>query len=295
MAALAKKRFGQHFLRDTGVLNRIVRLIRPMPEDVIIEIGAGEGALSSRLAPVASKLLALEVDADCLPVLERSLSSCQGARVVHGDVLALDLAELARDHLQPHNRLRVVGTLPYNIATPIIQKLLRAAFPVLDMIFMVQLEVAKRLVAEPGSRDFGLLTVLCQHLAEIQMAFKVSPACFVPKPKVMSAVVRLVPLRERGRSTEFEAAFIELAKAAFSHRRKTLANSLGLHPALEAESAGLLAAAGIDGSRRPEAISVKEYEHMASTRLLLNKVKPAYYGNPETADDCAAPAHEKSN
>lgn len=269
MRTVAKKRFGQHFLRDTGVLDRISRLIQPRSEDVVIEIGAGDGALSVRLAPLVAQLLAVEVDVDCLPSLETLLSPFPTANIIQGDILELNLDELAAKHLGAGNRLRAVGNLPYNIATSIIQRLLRSPLPFTDMIFMVQLEVAERIIALPGSRQFGLLSIQCQHLAQVHIAFKVSPACFVPRPKVMSAVVTLHPLLPKHSNTVLEACFIELVKAAFSHRRKTLANSLRRHPVLGTHSGALLSEAGIDGSRRPEDLSVKEYEHLALTRMQL--------------------------
>lgn len=264
MRITAKKRFGQHFLRDRGVLDRLVRLVAPMPEDVILEIGAGDGALSTRLAAAARKLLAVELDIECLPVLERSLASFPSACIVAGDILTLDMQELLCDQVRPELRLRVAGNLPYNIATAIIQRLLRLPLPFADMIFMVQLEVAERITARPASRQYGLLSIICQHLAEARIAFKVSPACFVPRPNVMSAVLELHPLKTR-RDPEIEDCFVEIARAAFTHRRKTLANSLRRHGDLGPGSASLLAEAGIDGSRRPEDLAVKEYEHLAAT------------------------------
>jgi len=268
MRILAKKRFGQHFLRDTGILDRISRLVQPGSEDVVLEIGAGNGALSVRLAPAVARLLAVELDFDCLPALETSLAPFPTAQVIQGDILELDLEELIGRYLQAGNRLRVVGNLPYNIATPIIQRFLHSSLPIADMVFMLQLEVAERIIASPGSRQFGILSIQCQHLAEARIAFKVAPACFVPRPKVMSAVVTLRPL-PKPTNPALEACFVELVKAAFSHRRKTLANSLRRNPVLGAHSSALLVEAGIDGSRRPEDLSVKEYEHLALVRLRL--------------------------
>jgi 16S rRNA (adenine1518-N6/adenine1519-N6)-dimethyltransferase len=268
MRTLAKRRFGQHFLRDTGVLDRIVRLVQPMPEDILIEIGAGDGALSAKLAPAVGRLLAVEIDMDCVRPLKAALSLFPSAHVIQGDILELNLEELVREHLRPGSRLRAVGNLPYNIATPTIQKLLQLSLPITDMVLMVQLEVAERITASPGSRRFGLLSIQCQHLSRVWMAFKVSPACFVPRPKVTSAVITIRPLSKSG-NADFEACLLKLAKAAFSHRRKTLANSLRLDPVLGTEASALLAEAGIDGSRRPEDLSVKEYEHLADTQLRL--------------------------
>ncbi len=266
MNPAAKKRFGQHFLRDRGVIDRIVRLVRPAPHDTIVEVGAGEGALSIGLAASVSKLLAIELDSECLPVLRASLSRFAAAQVVCGDILRLELEELVRPHLVPGSRLRIVGNLPYNIGTRIIELLLESQLPIADMTFMVQLEVAERIIASQGNRRFGLLSILCQHRADVRMAFKVPPACFFPRPKVISALVVLQPTKARS-SPEFEAVFAEIAKAAFTHRRKTLANSLRLDPGMGAYSGALLAEAGIDGARRPEDLSVAEYERLAQARL----------------------------
>ncbi|HYK91134.1 MAG TPA: 16S rRNA (adenine(1518)-N(6)/adenine(1519)-N(6))-dimethyltransferase RsmA [Acidobacteriota bacterium] len=266
MQTTAKKRFGQHFLRDTGVLERICRLIHALPDEVIIEIGAGDGALSTRLAPRAHRLLAIEVDPDCLPSLERALSPFPSACIIPGDIMAMDIDTLAGEDLSAGRRLRAVGNLPYNIATAIIQRLLGSQLPFADMVFMVQLEVAERITARPGTRQYGLLSILCQHRAGVHIAFKVSPSCFVPRPKVVSAIIRLLPSPGL-RKPEVESCFVETAKAAFAHRRKTLANSLRRHPGFWTKTAELLERAGIDGSRRPEDLTVQEYERLALTRL----------------------------
>jgi 16S rRNA (adenine1518-N6/adenine1519-N6)-dimethyltransferase len=259
-----KKRFGQHFLRDIGAIDRIVRWIQPAPYDVFLEIGAGDGALSCRLGAQVARLLAVEIDFERVHPLEEMLRPWDSAIVIPGDFLQMDLSELVAQHLQPDQQLRIAGNLPYNIATAIIEKLLHDhRSPILDMFFMVQLEVAQRITASPGSRQYGFLSVNCQHYADVQMGFKVSPACFVPRPKVTSAVVAIRPKR-----MQFEAAleshFDSIAKAAFSYRRKTLANALARHPVLGGVSLPLLIRAGIDGSRRAEDLSVLEYECLAS-------------------------------
>jgi len=262
-APSAKKRFGQHFLRDTGVIDRIVRWIQPASDDVFLEIGAGDGSLSSRLAPSVSRYLALEIDTECIPQLEQTLKPFPSAVILPGDFLQLDLADLFARFLAPGQTIRIAGNLPYNIATVIIEKLLHPNYPIRDMYFMVQLEVAQRITAHPSSKEYGYLTVYCQHHAEVQLGFKVSPACFVPRPKVSSS---MVALRPRLRQTEpgFESKFEEVAKAAFGHRRKTLSNSLSKHPVLGKVSHSLLVRAGIDGSRRAEELTVFEFEHLAS-------------------------------
>ncbi len=257
-----KKRFGQHFLRDTGVLERIVRWIQPDPNDLFLEIGAGDGALSTRLAERVAHLLAIEVDLDRIPYLENALALFKSAAIISGDVLRLDLIGLVGRYLQPGQKLRVAGNLPFNIATAIIDKLLHSGLPIEDMFFMVQLEVAQRITAGPGSRQYGFLSVNCQHRANVQIGFTISPACFVPRPKVNSAMLSLRPKLDL-QNPAFDSDFEALGKAAFSYRRKTLENSLNKHPVFGAISHALLSRAGIDGARRAEELSVQEYEYLA--------------------------------
>jgi len=268
----AKKRFGQHFLRDTGVIERIVRWIQPAPGDIFLEIGAGDGSLSRHLAPRVARYLAVEIDSDCIPQLEGTLRPFQSAAVIAGDFLQMDLSDLAAQRLSPGQRLRVAGNLPYNIATAIIEKLLHHSSYVVDMFFMVQLEVAQRIGATPGSRQYGYLSVHCQHHATVQVGFKVSPACFVPRPKVWSSMISLT-LKRPELDQVCEPDFEAIAKAAFSYRRKTLTNSLVRHPVFGKVAPSLLDLAGIDGSRRAEELSVLQYELLA--RLYHNEFSNA--------------------
>jgi 16S rRNA (adenine1518-N6/adenine1519-N6)-dimethyltransferase len=256
-----KKRFGQHFLRDTGVLERIVRWIQPASDDLFFDIGAGDGALSGRLAERVDRLLAIEIDVDCIPSLEKALQHIESATIIAGDILKLDLAELVSRFRKPGQKIRIAGNLPYNIATAIIEKLLHSELPIVDLFFMVQREVAQRITASPGSRQYGYFSVDCQHCSAVQMGFSVSPACFVPRPKVGSAMISLRP-KSGPKDLVFESEFEDICKAAFSYRRKTLENSLCRHPILGAFSHDLLNQAGINGSRRAEELSVGEYEHL---------------------------------
>jgi 16S rRNA (adenine1518-N6/adenine1519-N6)-dimethyltransferase len=203
------------------------------------------------------------MDIDCIPALENSLSSHESAVIVEADFFELDLAGLFSKYAEAGQKLRVAGNLPYNAGTAIIDTLLHASLPIQDMHFMLQLEVAQRIAALPGSRDYGFLSVNCQHRCEVQIGFKVPPACFVPRPKVMSATISLRPKNVESGNAEFERHFEEIAKAAFSYRRKTLANSLSKHPVYGVSSEKLLEMAGIDGSRRAEALSVSEFERLA--------------------------------
>lgn len=243
-------------------MNRIVALISPTRNDLMIEIGGGEGALSTRLAPEVLRLVVMEIDQDLIPALIRTLAPYPYAEVLGQDALHADLAAITSPYLSPGVRLRIVGNLPYNIGTAIIEKLLLQGLPIEDMVFMLQLETAERINAAPGSKDYGFFSVFCQHFCETRLGLKVSPACFVPRPKVQSAMITLRP-RNGSRTPDSESYFLRITKAAFAYRRKKLANSLGQDPELEPLAEAILNLAGIDGRRRAEDLSVGEYEHLA--------------------------------
>jgi 16S rRNA (adenine1518-N6/adenine1519-N6)-dimethyltransferase len=264
MNPATKKRYGQHFLRDTGIINRIAALIGPAPGDLVLEVGGGDGALSTRIAPHVAKLMVLEIDRDLEFGLREALSPYPKAELVMADVLQADLTTLMAPHLGSCARLRIVGNLPYNIGTAIIERLLTSALPIEDMIFMLQLEAAERIGASPGSRDYGYFTVFCSHFCDIKLEFKVSPACFVPRPKVESAMITLRP-RRREPDPERDQRFVDIAKAAFAYRRKKLANALKRNPLIGALAEELLHSAGIDGSRRAEDLRLSEYEALADS------------------------------
>jgi len=264
MDFVPKKRYGQHFLRDTGIMGRIVDLIRPEADDLMVEIGGGNGNLSIRLAPKVLRLFVFEIDLNLIPALRKALLPFPNAEVIPADILATDVEALATPWLGPGIGLRLAGNLPYNIGTAIIERILSSTAPVEDMTFMLQLETAERICAAPGSKSYGYFSVLCQHLCEVRMGFKVSPACFVPRPKVFSALISLRPriLRNTG---GYEDDFQMIVKAAFSHRRKTIANSLKRHGDLKSQTDDLLLRAEVDGTRRAEELTVAEYEHLART------------------------------
>lgn len=259
---MPKRHLGQHFLKDTGALERLVRLIQPSLSDVIIEVGAGHGSLSEKLAQKVAHLIAVEIDPDCIAPLEAVLGPSPNVTIVLGDILELDLKALVVTHLKSEQRLRVVGNLPYNLGTAIIERLLQLQVPVDEMVFLLQLEVAERITASPGTHTYGFFTVYCRHCCEPRMGFRIGPACFVPRPKVVSAAVTLKPRPVRW-DRDLEESFEELVKAAFAHRRKTLTNSFRYHARIRALSDELLRQAGIDGSIRPERVTVDEYERLA--------------------------------
>ena len=241
-----RKRFGQHFLHDPGVLKRLIAAIAPAQGDIIVEIGPGEGALTRPLLAGVPHLTAIEIDRDLAARLAGEFASGR-LSVICADALEFDFSSLAPG-------LRIVGNLPYNISTPILFHLARYAARVRDMHFMLQREVVQRMVAEHSTPDYGRLSVMLQTRFRMHRLFNVSPGAFRPPPKVDSAVVRLVPLG--GKMECDEKQFEQIVRQAFSARRKTLRNALGLEPA-DCE------ALGIDARARPENLSPADYVRIA--------------------------------
>ena len=237
-----RKRFGQHFLHDPGVLKRIVEAVTPARGDHVVEIGPGEGALTRPLLERLDRLTVIEIDRDLAASLAQEFSP-QKLTVVVADVLDFDFSSLP-------GGLRVVGNLPYNISTPILFRLARYAGQVRDLHFMLQKEVVDRMVAKHSTADYGRLSVMLQVRFAMQKLFKVAPGAFRPPPKVESAVVRLVPLQETLPCDE--ALFEKIVREAFSARRKTLRNALPL-------AADDYAELGIDPQLRPENLSPADY------------------------------------
>ncbi|WP_110674682.1 16S rRNA (adenine(1518)-N(6)/adenine(1519)-N(6))-dimethyltransferase RsmA [Salinicola sp. RZ23] len=252
----ARKRFGQNFLRDAGVISRIVRAIGPRPGERLVEIGPGQGALTEPLLQAAGALEVIELDRDLIPGLRVQFFAYPDFVIHEGDALKFDFPALAAEDGRP---LRVVGNLPYNISTPLIFHLLASRGAVADMHFMLQKEVVERLAAEPGGPDWGRLSVMTQYHCQVESLFVVPPEAFVPRPKVDSAIVRLTPHAELPVVAHDEARFAEIVRDAFGQRRKTLRNNLkGLVEASELE------ALGIDPGRRPQTLEVAELVAIAN-------------------------------
>ena len=242
MRLKTRKRFGQHFLHDPGVLKRIVEAIAPARGDVMVEIGPGEGALTRPLLERLERLTAIEIDRDLAAKLDREFPS-QKLAVVIADALEHDFSAYPAG-------LRIVGNLPYNISTPLLFHLARYADRVRDLHFMLQREVVERMVAKPSTSAYGRLSVMLQVRFTMKKLFNVAPGAFRPPPKVESALVRLVPLQEK---IEFDEALLEkIVREAFSARRKTLRNALPLKPADYEEL-------GIDPKLRPENLAPADY------------------------------------
>ena len=248
MSHIARKRFGQHFLTDAGVIDAIIDAIDPQPGEPLVEIGPGLGAMTLPLLARCGALTVIELDRDLAARLRRQA----GLSVIEADVLKVDFGALAAAFGRP---LRVVGNLPYNISTPILFHLLDAVDQVADQHFMLQKEVVDRMAASPGTKDFGRLTVMLQWRYAIGSVLDVPPAAFDPPPRVNSAVVRMQPLREVAPLDN--RLLSELVRVAFSQRRKLLRHTLGRW--LEARGF----AGHFDLQRRAEEVPVAEYLALA--------------------------------
>jgi 16S rRNA (adenine1518-N6/adenine1519-N6)-dimethyltransferase len=243
-----RKRFGQHFLHDPAVVERIVAAVAPAPDDAVVEIGPGLGALTAPLLARLGRLQVVEIDRDLAARL-RAGHAPERLVVHEADALEFDFGALGPG-------LRVVGNLPYNVSTPLLFRLERCAASLRDLHFMLQKEVVDRMVAPPGGAAYGRLSVTLQRRFAMTRLFDVGAGAFRPPPKVTSAVVRLVP-RAHVADVD-EQRFADIVRAAFTKRRKTLRNALAGVVAPEA-----IAAAGIDSGLRPEALGVAEYERLA--------------------------------
>jgi 16S rRNA (adenine1518-N6/adenine1519-N6)-dimethyltransferase len=250
-----RKRFGQHFLHDPGVIRRIIDAVAPEPGDRIVEVGPGRGALTWGLLERAKRLDVIEIDRDLAASLKADPRSGSGLHVHVENVLDTDFIRL-RGAGEP---LRVVGNLPYNISTPLLFRLLAQRAAISDMYFMLQKEVVDRMVAHPGTRDYGRLTVMLAAVAEVEGLFDVGPGAFVPPPRVWSAIVHLRPTANPRFDIGRDGALRTLVTTAFSHRRKTLRNSLkGLLDAREIECCG------IDPQLRPETLAPAQFGLLAA-------------------------------
>jgi 16S rRNA (adenine1518-N6/adenine1519-N6)-dimethyltransferase len=251
----AKKSWGQNFLGDEEILGHVARLAADEPGEPVVELGAGLGHLTAQLVARGARVVAIERDRDMARVLRGELGAA--VTLVEADAASLDYGALARD--AGAARLAVVGNLPYHLTSPILFGLLDQAAHVSRAVFLVQREVALRLAAGPGTKDWGLLSVLLQHRADVSIERRVPPGAFLPPPRVESAVV-LALFREPAARPLDDARFRRLVKAGFAQRRKVLANALAAaRVAPEATVAAALEAAGVDPRRRGETLTVAEW------------------------------------
>jgi len=273
----ARKRFGQNFLVDQGVVQEIVRTIAPAPGDVVIEIGPGLGALTRvllvELEPESRPMHAVEIDRDLIACLARDFTPEE--LVVHaGDALKFDFANFAREMKEAGRRVRVVGNLPYNISSPLLFHLIEATPWIADQHFMLQREVVERMVSAPGDSEFGRLSVMLQYRYEMESVLHVSPESFDPVPKVDSAIVRMRPRPAAELTAISEKVFAQVVAAGFSQRRKMLRNTLNAY-VIETGGPEVAQAAGITLTARAEDIGVQAWVAFANAVVKARELASA--------------------
>ena len=268
----ARKPFGQNFLHDPGVIERIIRAINPGPDDSIVEIGPGLGALTEEILAVNPRLQVVELDRDLIPVLRTKFFNYPEFRIHEADALKFDFSQLMVDR-----PLRIIGNLPYNISTPLIFHLLGQAGVVQDMHFMLQKEVVQRMAAVPGDNNYGRLGIMTQYFCKVQPLFEVGPGAFRPAPKVESAIVRLVPHGTLPHPARDLTTLQAVVRTAFNARRKTLRKALG-----GMVSVAQLQSLGISDGLRPENLGLADYVAIAD--LLADEKGAAKTANEVSND-----------
>lgn len=260
-----RKKFGQNFLIDTDVLEGIVEASDVADDDVILEIGPGIGTLTQYLASSARRVVAVEIDKALLPILDYTLADWDNVRVINDDILKTDLQAIA-DEENEGRPLKVIANLPYYITTPIIMKLFENGAPIDSVTVMVQKEVADRLAAAPGSKDFGAITLAVQYYARVVPVLEVEPDSFVPPPKVTSAVIRLDRYQRRPVETQHEDVMFKLIRGSFNQRRKTFVNGVanfeGL-PYTKDQIREALASVNLPETVRGEVLTLAQYAAVA--------------------------------
>lgn len=260
-----QKKFGQNFLIDTHVLDKIIAAAEITKDDFVLEIGPGIGTMTQYLACAARKVVAVEIDKALIPILEDTLSDYDNARVINNDVLKVDIAKLAEEE-NGGKPIKVVANLPYYITTPIIMGLFENHVPIKSITVMVQKEVADRMQVGPGTKDYGALSLAVQYYAKPYIVANVPPNCFMPRPKVGSAVIRLERYEEPPVKVKDEKLMFRIIRASFNQRRKTLANGLKNSAELDytkEEIEAAIEALGRGASIRGEALTLEEFAKLA--------------------------------
>ena len=256
-----QKKYGQNFLIDTHVLEKISRSAGVCREDCVLEIGPGIGTMTQHLAEAAGKVIAIEIDDKLIPILEDTLSPYENVKVIHGDVLKLDVKDILEKESGGRN-IKVVANLPYYITTPIIMGLFEMGLPIDSITVMVQKEVAERMQAGPGTKNYGALSLAVQFYAKAEIAAFVPPNCFMPRPNVGSAVIRLTTHKNPEICVKDEKLMFKVIRASFNQRRKTLVNGLKNAETLSFTKEEVLEAVrslGRGESIRGEALTLKEF------------------------------------
>ena len=265
-----QKKFGQNFLIDGHVLDKIIAGAGVTKDDMVLEIGPGIGTMTQYLAEAAGKVVAVEIDRNLLPILQETLADYENVKVIHADVLSLDLEKLVQEE-NGGRPIKVVANLPYYITTPIIMALFEQHVPLANVTVMVQKEVAARMKSGPGSKDYGALSLAVQYYAEPYIVANVPCNCFMPRPNVDSAVIRLTRYEEPPVQVKDEKMLFKIIRASFNQRRKTLQNGLNNSSELnftKDQIAAAIAAAGFSPSVRGEALTLEQFARL--TDILLN-------------------------
>jgi 16S rRNA (adenine1518-N6/adenine1519-N6)-dimethyltransferase len=255
----ARKRFGQHFLHDQNIIGRMVSAIAPAESDKLLEIGPGRGALTFPLLAQCKKLIAVELDRDLIPILQRGAAKYGVLDIINCDILEFDLKALAGTDEQLY---RIVGNLPYNISTPLMFHLMASISHIQDMYFMVQKEVALRIVANVGDRNYGRLSIMMQYYCQCEYLIDVPPQSFTPPPKVDSAIIKLIPHPKPVIEVRDFELFSLIVKTAFGQRRKTISNSLK-----KMIDASCFEAAQIDRTLRAECLTGEDFARLTSAKI----------------------------
>ena len=261
-----QKKFGQNFLIDPHVLDKIIGAAGITKDDMVLEIGPGIGTMTQYLSCAARQVVAVEIDKNLIPILEDTLQGFDNVEVINEDVLKLDLAKLAQEK-NDGKPLKVVANLPYYITTPIIMGLFENQVPVSSITVMVQKEVADRMQAGPGTKDYGALSLAVQYYASPYIAANVPPNCFMPRPKVGSAVINLTRYQEPPIQVEDEKLMFRIIRASFNQRRKTLANGMKNSPELDytkEQIEGAILSTGQKVNVRGEALTLEEFAQIAN-------------------------------
>ncbi|GAE36558.1 16S rRNA (adenine(1518)-N(6)/adenine(1519)-N(6))-dimethyltransferase RsmA [Halalkalibacter akibai] len=265
-----KKSLGQNFLIDTNILRNIVNAANITESTGVIEVGPGIGALTEQLAKQAKKVVSYEIDQRLLPVLKDTLSPYDNVTIIHSDVLKANIQEMIEEHFQDVDDIMVVANLPYYVTTPILMKLLEEHLPIRGIVVMIQAEVADRIAAKPGTKDYGALSIAAQYFAQAEKVMTVPATVFVPQPRVDSAVLRLTIREEPAVQVESEDYFFTVFHACFANRRKTILNNLvhNLGPKeKKSEIEAALEEAEIDPKRRGETLSLAEFAKLSDALL----------------------------
>ena len=261
-----QKKFGQNFLIDTHVLDKIIQSANITEDDMVLEIGPGIGTMTQYLAQAAGKVIAVEIDKNLIPILEDTLSGYDNVRVINEDVLKLDLKKLA-DEENNGKPVKVVANLPYYITTPIIMGLFENEVPVESITVMVQKEVADRMQTGPGSKDYGALSLAVQYYAKPEIVANVPPNCFMPRPKVGSAVIRLTRHQNPPVTAKDEKLMFRIIRASFNQRRKTLVNGIrnsGDFSLSKEESEDVFNRCNLPLNIRGEALTLEQFAMLAN-------------------------------